>query len=446
MKLSRYNIISNNSYTRGGEDEHYKIYYNTLSANSIAIKTSHHEEILKGNLKEIPNDIANYLIKNKFLTDKNYDEELAAAIEFQRLNAEDPTFRSFILLPTQWCNLGCDYCGQSHFRSPLSKSHRETVRRRVLEAINTESVNAVSIGWFGGEPLVAYKAILDMSKEFISEAEGICNYSAHIVTNGSLLTEDKIYSLVNDCNITRFDITIDGIKETHDIHRPSKKPGGSFDKIIDALRIFKNGHFTVDPVVIIRVNLDNRNYHDIKNLVKYLYDKDLVSPRFEFNIAPIYSWSNDISSIELSQEEFSNIELDIFNDLNKYGFFYNVFPDRPMGVLCSAVTRNSEVVSATGNIFSCTEYPLVVEHEKNDSLTNLISLGIPTLRPKHQFDDWLIDIEQGNFPCNKCSFFPVCGGSCPKQWHNNVSPCPSYKYAPQKRLDHIAMLSGLSVK
>lgn len=447
MHLSRYTSVSENSYLEKESSKTYKIYYNSSSAKSVALEERNHILVSSSSFDLLPPEVLSCLAENKFLTQKTYEEEIEDTIKYQKMEAETSDFRSFILLPTQWCNLGCDYCGQSHFRLPLSSTHRRIVKDRVLSAIRDESVREVSVGWFGAEPLVAYRAILDMSEKFIDESMSLgCRYTSHMVTNGSLLTADKIYNLVEKCRISRFDITIDGTREVHDSHRPSKNPGGSFNKIIEALKVFKEGEFSNDPTVIIRTNLDNRNFDDIKNLIGFLEDSKLNSSRFEFNIAPVYSWSNDVSKVELTPEFFSKIELEIFDELRKSGFSYNVFPDSPVGVLCSAVTKNAEVVSATGNIFSCTEYPLVPEHEKSDALTHLVDLGIPEIRPLHKFDGWLDDISKGKFLCRKCKFLPVCGGSCPKQWHSKISPCPSYKYDYQSRLDHIAIINNLEVK
>ena len=41
-------------------------------------------------------------------------------------------------------------------------------------------------------------------------------------------------------------------------------------------------------------------------------------------------------------------------------------PARLRGPICPAVTRSAEVISSSGGIFSCTEHPLVPEHEQGE--------------------------------------------------------------------------------
>ncbi|WP_081895607.1 radical SAM protein [Bifidobacterium cuniculi] len=42
-----------------------------------------------------------------------------------------------------------------------------------------------------------------------------------------------------------------------------------------------------------------------------------------------------------------------------------------------------------------------------------------------------------------CPMLPVCGGSCPKRWHEGVGNCPAYARQLQLRLDLLAQSYGL---
>lgn len=244
MRLSNYVTFSESTYVDSDEGSLFRFIYTSKQAKAFALHAEVADDLLRGNFNNLPDEVSSHLLETGVLTEKSPHEELGDVVNFQRNAALDDSFRSFVLLPTRWCNLGCDYCGQEHVRGAQSQMHRSHVMKRVLSAIVDERVKSVSIGWFGGEPMLAYKAICEMNNFFIERCSqyGV-DYHSKMITNGSLLTREKILSLVDDCRITRFDITIDGVGEVHDSHRPSKKPGGSFDKIISALKVFRDEEF-----------------------------------------------------------------------------------------------------------------------------------------------------------------------------------------------------------
>jgi uncharacterized protein len=41
--------------------------------------------------------------------------------------------------------------------------------------------------------------------------------------------------------------------------------------------------------------------------------------------------------------------------------------------------------------------------------------------------------------------FGLCGGACPKHWEEGVTPCPSYKFNIQDRLDIGAAQAGMLI-
>jgi uncharacterized protein len=88
----------------------------------------------------------------------------------------------------------------------------------------------------------------------------------------------------------------------------------------------------------------------------------------------------------------------------------------------------------------------VPEAERSSALLNLSGDDLPVFRPRGEFDGWYDEVEAGASWCRKCVFFPVCGGSCPKQWHEGRPACPSFKYEASALLDLIAQDAGLAVE
>jgi uncharacterized protein len=77
----------------------------------------------------------------------------------------------------------------------------------------------ITVESFGGEPLPAFDIIYDFSQKAIE----ICNksgikYFSSLVTNGYLFTDDIIDKL-NDCNILKVQIAMDGQPEINNKRR-----------------------------------------------------------------------------------------------------------------------------------------------------------------------------------------------------------------------------------
>jgi uncharacterized protein len=124
-------------------------------------------------------------------------------------------------MPSSYCNMGCGYCGQKHFKSAQTQQHRDAVKNRVLHAVHAPETTDVHISWFGGEPMLGYAQILDISAAMIPACRAAgTGYSATMVTNGSQLTLDKIRALHLDCQVGSFEITLDGPGARHNAQRP----------------------------------------------------------------------------------------------------------------------------------------------------------------------------------------------------------------------------------
>ncbi|MFJ3310067.1 SPASM domain-containing protein [Streptomyces sp. NPDC086549] len=127
------------------------------------------------------------------------------------------------------------------------------------------------------------------------------------------------------------------------------------------------------------------------------------------------------------------------------GLRYLLLPTLPTTALCPATRASAEIISSTGNIFSCSEYPLVPEAERSLPLAHIDDADLPVFRPEGPFDDWNDTVEAGKTWCRSCPLLPTCGGSCPKLWSEGQPPCPSYKHNFEGRFDLAAARQGMTV-
>lgn len=124
------------------------------------------------------------------------------------------------------------------------------------------------------------------------------------------------------------------------------------------------------------------------------------------------------------------------------GLNVDLLPNATVEVVCSAVTRSAELISSDGRLYSCSEYPLVPGMERH-SLGLVSETEGNALRPLGQFDGWHDDVKEGVVPCRTCVLLPVCGGACPKAWHEGNPPCPSLRLNVQDRLVLAGAVNGL---
>jgi len=349
-------------------------------------------------------------------------------------DAKSPTF---VLLPASYCNMGCDYCGQVHVRGGLSRNHRAAVLNRVIKRVESPQVERVKINWFGAEPLMGFATIRSMSQPLVEAADRANKpYHAMIVTNGVLLDHRKLAALVDECRITEYHITIDGPAAIHDSHRPLKAGGGSFERIVGFLSEIARDERYRHVNFVIRTNIDVKNSDYVSDYLKLMAERGFAgASNFEFNLAPVHPWGNDVSQLQIAMREYAEAEGKWLREMRQLGLAFRLIPSATMPRTCMATHRDSEVISSSGAIFSCTEYPLAPKHEQESVLIRVDELSPDKPRPEGEFDSWSEEVRAGQYPCATCWFLPACGGSCPKLWKEGVPACPSPKFNMNERLD-----------
>lgn len=343
--------------------------------------------------------------------------------------------RTFTFMPTSHCNMGCTYCGQIHTPGNVSAAVSSRFLDRVQSAFLAPDVHHVHVAWFGGEPLLAYRSIVELSSRIVKMAQVSERlYTSKMTTNGALLTASRMRQLIEDAQVSRFDITLDGPSEIHNRHRPLKAGGGSFDTIIETLSWFRDADLRHPAVVVLRTNVDKENLHCVSeylHIMKGLGFDD--AERFLFEISPIHSWGNDISAIALTTQEAARHEVEWMETMEDLGLPYGLLPGRPATLTCVATDPHCEVIDSRGNLFSCTETPLTPQ-AGSDLLGNILSQPTLDRRKRGQFDGWDKAVAGGELPCSSCQLRAVCRGACPKQWSEGSVPCPTLKLNFDDRL------------
>ena len=141
---------------------------------------------------------------------------------------------------TQDCTLRCAYCiYQDHFKEKRNYSQKVMgldVGKKAIELLKAHSsaLDTVSIGFYGGEPLMRFPFIKDCveyaKKLFTGEKIGF-----NITTNATLITDEVAEYLIKEGFFVM--VSLDGPKAFHDKFRKDAKGHGSFDKTLNGLRL-----------------------------------------------------------------------------------------------------------------------------------------------------------------------------------------------------------------
>lgn len=145
----------------------------------------------------------------------------------------------FVIFVTDKCNLKCKYCyfsAHEHGKK-MPKKVLDTVIHRMYAELPNNSPH-YTIAFHGGEPTLAMDNIVEiynqtavLDKKYNKKTSFICQ------TNGTQLNE-KMAALFKEMNVG-VGISLDGPKEIHDKYRQYPGGRGSFDDVMEGLRVAK---------------------------------------------------------------------------------------------------------------------------------------------------------------------------------------------------------------
>ena len=198
--------------------------------------------------------------------------------------------------------------------TPMTDETEKSIVEYIKQQRDKEGLEEINLTWYGGEPLIEYQRVLSLAQK-INDLNIEINENS-LITNGYFFTLDKIEALVR-VGIRSIQITLDGIKETHDVRRPLLSGKGTFDKIISNLDEYYKSEYRDYFDIALRVNVDKRNYTDFLNLHKWLNDRYKSAKLFVYPGIIVLD-SDDKNAKEcLSRNHVTDMFLDIYE---KHGF------------------------------------------------------------------------------------------------------------------------------
>ena len=417
-----------------------RILFSTRTSSTVLIDDSAIQKILDNNYKDFDEELLDLLFSMEIIIPENENEFEEIMIQNNSL-LDVNSHLDLTIQPTANCQLGCHYCAQEHSKNNMNNDVYARTLERVTSKLESKKFKNLSVTWYGGEPLNALSQLKKISTEIIELCKiNNVEYDGSIITNGLSLKPNIFKDLYLNHNVLHYQITLDGTAEHHDKRRITKKGEHTFNiifkNIIDIINLDCYQEKTKEPILI-RTNIDKTNLNSIKDLVDLFAEND-AQGKIQFSFAPIVDWGDKkYGTIDgFTKRDFADIEIDLLLYAHQKGFLIDtsLVPKREF-MPCMVVAKDSEVFDAFGNVYPCYEFTYTPaynedKHKIGNLLDNkFIPNDLATTR------NWYNDIRKEDFAnCNKCELLPVCGGGCVKNWYNDETGCPSFKFNISDRL------------
>lgn len=392
MILSKYYKTYSNQ-----KDPDSLILFSTKKASKIILPKSMFEDIQKGT---ISGEDEKTLSELGFLV-KSAEEEKAEMLGFMdELNSLNAQFRATVVMNLD-CNLACTYCFEGTRKGKYYMTQETADLFVDFAAKNLVSNHTdIYLVFYGGEPLLSKGLIIYISQKMknLAESRGI-TYSFSLTTNGTLLDRTTVMEL-KPLGLKDASVTLDGLKNNHDLYRPFKTGKGSFDLI------FRNIKDICDMTDIqIGGNFTEENYTTFPQLLDYLLEKELTHDRIpEVRFEAVTKESKGIALPDFHDGVLSVNEPWLFDaylylreEILKRGFR----TPKITPITCMMEYKDKMFINYDGSIYKCSGLIGREEYSVGD-----IRRGVMDYSKSHHLDNWK------NEECLNCEYLPLCFGGC----------------------------------
>ena len=298
---------------------------------------------------------------------------------------------------TDNCNLACRYCYVSKEPRMMEKNCRRGVLREIFRVAQEGNFKKVKMKFSGGEPFLAWPAVLEMAREAREEAarRGL-GWRGVVLTNATLLTAGRAEEMRRED--LRAAVSLDGWGEVNDRTRILIDGGGSFNLAWRGIEILQRAKVGFN----VSVTVTKENVFDLPFLVKELMIRKIP---FVFNFyRGSDGWrAKDEDLVRGMKAAYEEIGRNFYEGFETGGLLDRVSFDRPHSFCCGA--GRSYLVFRTDGKLSFCQMRLA---EGEESLTAVGGWEIW----RHKMG--VLEREfNGKKRCEKCRWRYFCAGGCP---------------------------------
>ena len=368
-----------------------------------------------------------YLVRELAFSDKDIDGDVMGLMNHQP--------RNLMFLVTEACNLACTYCyelGQGVHS--MARTMKQSDAREILDAYfeGSSGRDALTVTFFGGEPLLNFKVIKDAVEYCKGKAECLgksVDYT--LTTNLTLMTEEMAeFFAANKFHVM---VSLDGDKEGNDRYRKTTRGEGTYDRVVANLEVLigkMKDHKTRLPKIRATLTAENSDAEAVEAHLRSL-GTHLVMVGASTGTVEEGKHAFDLGGEqELSATQRKGVEMlhrvnSIVDRLAANPLETPEFPNsvvqglkkihgevtlrrahahaRP--ALCG-VCRNMKAVTPSGDIYPCHRYVGMPKFK----LGNLINGGVDEAKIQDYYRDLYRNFQ---VKCVQCWARHLCGGQCP---------------------------------
>ena len=405
MKISKYTFM----FDENGQ-EYYV--YNTLSNALMEIDKESYSLLFESrntqklSTADFDEDLWEALCINNIISDNDTDDYLKYKASITNIRKQR-TGMHLTLAPTMDCCFRCHYCFEKYKEK---KYMTPEIMDQIIKYVTSyPELKNIKITWFGGEPLMAVPQI----EEFYDKFRDIWQepFISNIITTGYHIDKESI-RVMQKVGISSVQITLDGMKETH--NKVKHLPSGEdvFERILSNIELLNDSAPEIN--ITIRVNLTLENKEEYIPLHKLCLTR--FYGRSNITISPAFVLDRGTGDICRSNNNifFGHIERSKFIlNLAKNGI-NSVFVRYPEPFFNECAIRNEMAIAfdPEGYAYKCWE----VIGNKEYAIGKLNDDGILTDINQTVLNRQLYGADTFDDPaCSKCKYLPICNGGCPIQ-------------------------------
>ena len=357
------------------------------------------------------------------------------------------------------CNLNCRYCFYHDIVEKREQRSYGFMAEDTLEAVIEKGLavaeQGCTISFQGGEPTLAgldfFKTAVALQKKH--NKRGIPIHNA-IQTNGLLL--DESWAEFFRENNVLVGISLDGVRDTHDLNRLDSRGEGTFHRVMDAIRLLESHGVEYNVLTVVNRQTAHRaakiyNFYK-RNGIRFLQFIPCLDPLGESHGQKAYS---------LTAEDYGTFLCNLFDlwyrdaragtacSIQLFENYVEMllgFPPSACGL--SGVCGMQHVVEADGSVYPCDFY--VLDRYRLGSLRTDSFEQINLRRKEIRFVERSMTVAPD---CKICPYKAICRGGCRR--HRPINPdgslgknifCESYRkffaYAGPRLAELARMAAG----